>query len=315
MAELGLLITIIAALAIAPAAALGGDTNRPYTGFPPRPWVIAHRGASAYAPENTVPAFRLAIEQGAAFVELDVQMTRDGRLVCLHDETLERTTDVEQVFPDRFVETTENGKTKRGWPLRNFTLDEVRRLDAGSWFAPRFAGTRIPTLAEAIESVRGRCGLFVEIKSPQCHPGIEARVFQVLRDNGLDRSAADPKTPIVLQSFSADSLRVFRNELKTPLPIHLLFGREDAEKWLSADGLVDVRTFATGLSPHKSILEEHADGIARARAAAMPITPWTFRAGRETSPQQFRAEMTRFAEEFRADGLITDNPDLAPATR
>ncbi len=70
-------------------------------GAPKKPWVVAHRGASAYAPENTIPAFALAAQQGATFVEFDLQLTKDKRVVCLHDNSLERTTDVEQVFPDR----------------------------------------------------------------------------------------------------------------------------------------------------------------------------------------------------------------------
>jgi glycerophosphoryl diester phosphodiesterase len=92
--------------------------------------LVAHRGASAYAPEHTVAAYRLALEQGADFVEQDLGVTKDGALVCLHDPTLERTTDVEQVFPDRF---REEGGTKR-WYIADFTADEIKRLDAGSWF-------------------------------------------------------------------------------------------------------------------------------------------------------------------------------------
>src|SRR5688572_27104653 len=133
-----------------------------------KPWLIAHRGASAYAPENTVPAFRLAADQGATFVEFDVQLTRDRQIVCLHDESLERTTDVEDVFPERFRSVTAaNGQTTKRWMLADFTLAEVRRLDAGSWFGPAFKGTRIPTFAETIDSLRGRSGLFIELKLPE----------------------------------------------------------------------------------------------------------------------------------------------------
>ena len=111
---------------------------------PAKPWVIAHRGASAYAPENTVPAFTLAAEQGATFVEFDLRFTKDRQIVCLHDETLERTTDVEDVFPDRSRTGTQN---TRRWPLEDFTLAELKRLDAGAWFDAQYRGTRIPSAA------------------------------------------------------------------------------------------------------------------------------------------------------------------------
>ena len=101
-------------------------------GSTPRKLLVAHRGASAYAPEHTLAAYRLALEQGADFVEQDLGVTRDGVLVCLHDPTLERTTDVEQVFPDRFRQVD----GARRWFVADFTLDEIKRLDAGAWFAP-----------------------------------------------------------------------------------------------------------------------------------------------------------------------------------
>ena len=128
-------------------------------------WNVGHRGASAYAPENTVPAFTLAAEQGATFVEFDLQLTKDRQIVCLHDNSLERTTDVEEVFPDRFRPPAGTDTTRR-WMLEDFTLAEVKRLDAGAWFDTKFRGTRIPTFAETIDSLRGRSGLFIELKSP-----------------------------------------------------------------------------------------------------------------------------------------------------
>src|SRR4029453_2445566 len=94
--------------------------------------VIAHRGASAYAPEHTRAAYELAVRQKADFVEQDLAVTRDGALICLHDESLERTTDVEEVFPDRA--RTDPGTGAKRWMAGDFTLAEIKRLDAGSWF-------------------------------------------------------------------------------------------------------------------------------------------------------------------------------------
>ena len=104
---------------------------------------VAHRGASAYAPEHTLAAYRLAIEQGADYVEQDLAVTKDGVLICLHDASLERTTNVEELFPDRAIEH-QPSKARRGraWLANDFTLAEIKTLDAGSWFDPKFAGER-----------------------------------------------------------------------------------------------------------------------------------------------------------------------------
>lgn len=275
------------------------------------PWVVAHRGASAYAPENTVPAFTLAAEHGATFVELDLQRTKDGALVVLHDLTLERTTDVEEVFPDRGRQVVVKGEARRQWPLADFTLAEVRRLDAGRWFDARFAGTRIPTLAESIAAVRGKSGLYIELKAPDRYPGIEAAMMAELKAAGLDQAWADPRTPVLLQSFTVSSLQILARDLKTTLPIHLLFGPADASRWTTDQGLTEAKSFATGLSPDKQVLRDDPTLLQRARARGMPVTPYTFRASAVGSHADVGAEM-RDALAQGVDGVITDNPDKAP---
>lgn len=114
--------------------------------------VIAHRGASSYAPENTLAAFDLALQMGIRAIELDVHASRDGHLVVIHDDAVDRTT---------------NGSGL----VAHYTLEELRRLDAGSWFAPVFAGERIPTLLEVLQRYRHRCHLHVEIKGQSPHLG------------------------------------------------------------------------------------------------------------------------------------------------
>ena len=276
------------------------------------PWLIAHRGASAYAPENTVPSFRLGADQGATFIEFDLQLTKDRQIVCLHDETLERTTDVEEVFPDRFRSVAgANGQTTKRWMLVDFTLAEIRRLDAGSWFDAKFKGTRIPTFAETIDALRGRSGLFIELKAPEKYEGIEQMILDELKAKGLDRPGADAKTPVLLQSFTASSLQILA-KLGTRLPVHFLVGARDAAKWLTPEGLAQVKTFASGLSPEKTILRDNADGMARARQLGMPITPYTFRASAVTGFPDVRAEMTHYLDVLHVDGVITDNPDQMP---
>ncbi|MFC9954277.1 glycerophosphodiester phosphodiesterase [Streptomyces prasinus] len=176
-----------AALALFPARAADGDTP---------PLVVAHRGASGYAPENTLPAADRAAELGGDWVENDVQRTRDGELVVLHDDSLARTTDVEEVFPGRSP-----------WKVRDFTAAEIARLDAGSWFGPAFAGTRVPTLEQFLRRLeRHDQKLLLEIKNPRLYPGIEGETLQALDNEGwLDR--AHLRNRLVVQSFSADSVR------------------------------------------------------------------------------------------------------------
>ena len=279
-------------------------------GLPPPPWTIAHRGASAYAPENTIPAFLLGAEQGAQFVELDLQRTKDGQIVVLHDLTLQRTTDVATVFPDRARPGPDDPDRKLQWWLEDFTLDEVRQLDAGAWFDTKFAGTRIPTFDEVIDAVRGRVGIFIELKSPELYPGIEGEILAVLARHGLDRAGADPQTPIVLQSFTVPSIQALA-AAGTTLPRHVLIGARDADRWLSDDGLAEIRGFATGISPEKVTLDTHAAGWRRAAELGLPSTPWTFRATTVKGFDSVTAEMAHYIEQG-ATGVITDNPDLVP---
>lgn len=165
------------------------------------PTVLAHRGASAYAPENTLAAIDKAAALGFTWVENDVQRTKDGRLVVIHDDSLARTTDVEQVFPGRAP-----------WKVKDFTAAEIARLDAGSWFSPSYAGTRVPTLTEYMRRIEhNHEKLLLEIKNPELYPGIEQQILKTLGNEGwLDRGHLDR---IVVQSFSADSLRIV-HELK-----------------------------------------------------------------------------------------------------
>jgi len=288
------------------------DDGRPAAGdgLPPRPWVVAHRGASAYAPENTVPAFELGAAQGAQFVEIDIQRTKDGQIVVLHDLTLERTTDVEQVFPDRSRPAADDPKNTPRWWLDDFTLAEVQRLDAGAWFDPKFAGTRIPTLDETIRSVRGRAGLYIELKSPERYPGIEAEMLAILERHGLQLPGADPKTPIMIQSFTVPSIEAL-SAMRTPLRLVVLVAARDADRWLTREGIDRIRTFAGGISPEKPTLETHRDGWRYATDVGLPITPWTFRASTVKGYATVTDEMAHFLRAGVA-GVITDNPDLAP---
>jgi glycerophosphoryl diester phosphodiesterase len=276
----------------------------------PSKQLVAHRGASAYAPEHTREAYELAIAQGADYVEQDLGVTKDGVLVCLHDPTLERTTNVEAVFPDRARVTGNTGQ----WMLVDFTWDELQRLDAGTWFDGKYAGSRILSWQQAIELVRGRAGLYPELKDPaiyRAHGFDVAALFAAsLRRNGLDRVGADPKAPVVAQSFDPDTLRAIQQTLPALPRVRLLGGRDSAV--LSAKGLRDVATYATGIGPAKSLIDQRPDLVTLAHDAGLTVTPYTFAARSPGRFEDVQAEMRYFLYDLGVDALFTDNPDLFP---
>src|SRR5262245_12718344 len=240
--------------------------------------LIAHRGASAYAPEHTLESYRLAIEQGADYVEQDLQVTKDGILVCLHDLTLERTTNVEEEYPTRFVQEG----SERHWYVSDFTLAEIKRLDAGFWFDRKYKGARVPTWQEAIELVRGRAGLYPETKAPEVYGSrgfdMERLLVESLRKNVLDVQPLKAQTPIVIQSFSAASLKRLKWEFQVQVPLVLLV--EDKDKnVLSLSSLQEIRRFASGIGPAKEIIDLNPGIVLEAHSTGLTVTPYTFHAG------------------------------------
>lgn len=277
--------------------------------------LVAHRGASAYAPEHTLAAYALALKQGADYVEQDLAVTKDGVLVCIHDLTLERTTDVETVFPTRFSEDTSGPAPVKRWLVHDFTLAEIKRLDAGSWFAKTFAGATIPTFQEAIDLLKGKVGMYPELKDPEFYRerGVkpEELLAASMRKNDL---IADPKTPFVIQSFDVETVKALAKNLPQVPRVFLV--APEAMALVDTEAKVkDVATWATGLGPNKLILDQEPQIVAWAHAARMTVTPWTFR---ERDPAKFpalRDEMSKFLYTLGVDALFTDNPDQFPRRR
>lgn len=279
--------------------------------------LVAHRGASAYAPEHTRAAYELAIEQGADYIEPDLQITQDGVLIALHDESLERTTNVAEVFPDRFREVASRNGIFRRWFAVEFTLDEIKQLDAGSWFSPEFAGERVPTFAEVIDIARGRAGIFPETKAPGSYNdqgfNMESLVAAELRAQGLDRPGGVEGTPVILQSFSAESLRILRHEENLDLPSTFLVGQyQEAQRWFRPEGFEELRDFATGIGPSKNIVVAMPDLVAEAHAAGLTVIPYTFGGREESEFEEHRIETRYFVNSLGVDGVFINNPDLFP---
>jgi glycerophosphoryl diester phosphodiesterase len=199
----------------------------------PWPAVIAHRGASFDAPEETVPAYTLARELGADYLEMDIQRTKDGVLIALHDNTLERTTNIAEVYPQRAKD-----------PLNTFTLEEIKRLDAGSWFnkahpdraRASYAGLKILTLDEVMDIAEGgknKPGLYIETKVPSQFPGIEEDLKNKLEQRGwlTERPAAEKgyvnvaNMPgrVMLQTFEKPSLELLQKSMPDTPKVLLLW--------------------------------------------------------------------------------------------
>lgn len=277
--------------------------------------LIAHRGASAYAPEHTLEAYRLAIAQGADYVEQDLQITKDGVLVCLHDLTLERTTNVAVVFPARYREES----NAKHWYVTDFTLQELKQLDAGAWFNEKFRGARIATFQEAIDTVRGKAGLYPETKEPEVYGSrgfdMERLLVDALKKNRLDRPGADARTPVIIQSFSPESLRKLTVELKIDLPRVFLINADPGGKWLSVEGLRKVKEFASGIGPAKILVETDPPVVKRAHNLGLTVTPYTFRASSTGRFGDVGEEMRFFLYSLDVDAVFTDNPDRFPRSK
>jgi glycerophosphoryl diester phosphodiesterase len=262
----------------------------------PHPTVVAHRGASVVAPESTRPAYEIARDLGADYLEADLQRTADGHIVVFHDPALLRTSNVAEVYPDRV-----------GDPVGKFTLEELRRLDYGSWFNDRFPGhareeyegLQILTLKELItlaKSGKHNPGLILETKYPYNFPGIEEEIISILQDEDwLEQQ--EPFARTIFFSFSVGSLEKFQS-MAPGVPRLLLI----------TDTMISRRSWAVWLDRGEAV----ADGlgpkgfmawpwhIAAAHAAGLFVFPYTVN----------RLWQVQVLARFQAAGYITDRPEV-----
>lgn len=221
--------------------------------------IIAHRGASAYSPEHTIDSYQLALELGADYIEIDLQMTKDGELVALHDHTVDRTT---------------NGVGH----IRSYTLKELKNLDAGSWFNEEFPSyadssfesLKIPTLEEIFQYFGDDVLYYIETKKPSIYPDMEEKLIELLRKyNLIGDQVQDSK--VILQSFSPDSLNhIHKMEPNIPL-IQLISYKQPAK--LTKNELSKLKEYAVGVGPNFNMISE--EYIKTARAAGLLVHPYT----------------------------------------
>lgn len=225
--------------------------------------VMAHRGASAVAPENTLIAYKKAIEMGADYAELDVRQTKDGAIVLMHDKTIHRTTGVKGFVWD-------------------FTLEELKQVEAGSWFGEEFRGEPIPTLEEVIRLVKGRMKLNIEVKISENEPGIAQRVIDIVRSENFSKSC-------IITSFDMETVKTFK-AIAPDLKTGLIFDKEYRSDVFEGNWEI--------LSSNYELVD--AEFMHLARNSGKKTYVWTV---------NDKEEMLRLIG-LGVDGIITDKPDL-----
>lgn len=231
---------------------------------------IAHRGAAGYCPENTFAAFDRAIEMGADYIEIDLQFTKDNKIVVIHDLTVDRTT---------------NGKGK----VIDYTMEELQQLDAGSWFDPEFAGEKIPTFSEVLEIYGMKIGLLIELKKPSVNPGIEEAVAAEMKKMFPSTLPADH---FIIQSFEQASLKKIKPLLPN-IPIGVLVNFP-----LTKQEIHEISLFADYLNPKWTLVNEAL--IRQLQANNLKSFAWTIRNSRDLER----------LKQYPVDGIATDYLDL-----
>jgi glycerophosphoryl diester phosphodiesterase len=249
---------------------------------------IGHRGASGYAPEHTIPSYDLAIKLGADYIEQDLQMTKDGVLVAMHDETLDR--------------TARGPKNNCSGLVIEKTLAQIKTCDVGSWFneaypqyaKPEYVGLKIPTLEEIFQRYGKNVNYYIETKNPEAAPGMEEELLRLMDKYGLTQPAAD-HWQVLIQSFSPASLQKI-HAIDPSLPLIQLYDSAETSASIGAS-LDTTRTYAVGIGPSKTDVD--ASLVTAAHGRCLDIHPYTV-----NEKQEMRDLIS-----LGVDGMFTNFPD------
>jgi len=235
--------------------------------------IIAHRGASAYFPENTIPAFKGAIAKGADMVELDVQLTLDKEVVVFHDEKISRCTD---------------GRGR----IADHTLAELKKLDAGSWYSKDFKNTRIPSLAEALGVCKNKIAANIEIKteaaSKMFFGGIEEKCLKIVEQSGM-------REHIVFSSFDPCAIMHLK-QIDNTVTVAVLFEKKRYGSKLPSDIIESVGADAFNCSN----AEFNNEWLTNVKFNNIPVNIYTVNDAKN---------MRRFLK-IGVSGIFTNNPDI-----
>ncbi|WP_226666586.1 glycerophosphodiester phosphodiesterase [Metabacillus litoralis] len=234
--------------------------------------VVAHRGAAGYAPENTMAAFYKAKELKSDYIELDIQLTKDGQIVVIHDEKVDRTT---------------NGIGE----VKNFTYSELEKLDAGEWFHQKFKGEKVPTLKQVLLDFYGKIGILIEIKHPSIYPGIEQKLTKLIKEVIGEELE---ETQIIVQSFDFELLQRL-NKISPSIPLGLLV--KYRVHGISKAQLKDWTSVVKYINPNKSLITKKL--VKKVHSYHVKVIPYTVK-DKKTIKGLVNAGV---------DGIVTDYPD------
>lgn len=280
--------------------------------------IIAHRGASAFLPEHTLEAYAYAHAHDVNFIEPDIVLTKDNVPICLHDVTLETTTNVEEIFPKR-------KRADGHWYAIDFNLAEIKKLSVHerthqnrSIFPNRFpkglSSFKVPTLMEFIELIQGlnistgkKIGIYPEIKKPEFHlrNGINSApiIMKILKKYKYDNH----HEKIFIQSFHPDTLK----NLKTKMPLIQLIGENDwgdsstnFNRLKTNVGLKEIRTYAHGIGIWLDHIKQDPTLIKRAKSIGLEVHAFTHR------PERTKHSKNYYFRTLGLDGIFSDAPSL-----
>ena len=240
---------------------------------------VSHRGASGYAPEHTLVSYDMGEKMHGDYIEIDLQMTKDGQLIAMHDEKLDRTTD-----------GTGN--------VKGYTLEQIKQLDAGSWFnerypqyaKPEYEGLEVPTLEEVFQKFGKNANYYIETKSPNIYPGMETELLRLVNEYKIN------KKTLLVQSFSQESLKIMHDLDSSVKLVQLLSYSSYATV---TDAQIDeVKKYAMGVGPNHTYLNE--EYIQKIVGSGLEIHPYTVN----------DKERMKQLIDWGVTGMFTNFPDL-----
>ncbi|KXY27011.1 glycerophosphodiester phosphodiesterase [Bacillus cereus] len=238
---------------------------------------IAHRGASAYAPEHTIAAYQLGQQMNGDYIEIDLQMTKDGHLVAMHDETVNRTT---------------NGTGL----VKEHTLEEIKKLNAGSFFNEKhpslakkdFEDAKVPTLEEIIETFGNGANYYIETKSPDEYAGMEEKLLEIIKHYEISDN-------VIIQSFSEESLQKIHS-LDVTLPLVQLLPYKKAVQLTELE-IKKYKTYCIGLGMNYKYIDSAY--VKRIKKHGLEVHPFTV---------DNEKDMKKLLL-WGVDGMFTNDPD------